>query len=545
MHRNGLLVAFFLAISLNCESLMGGNTEKKGKKILLSSAAATETTATENKQATTAVTEPQVTPAPAAEAPAAPTPAADTGATTTKTDAPAEAAPAQPAPDKAAPAEAAPAEAAPAAAAPADKAAPAPAEAAPAAPAPAEQAAPAPAPAEQAAPAPAPAAPVVEVSAVPPTAPVRIETPTEQNVVAVADNAQGGATSQAQAVGTGVVEAIQGAQGAGSALFVVGKAKRPNKAWVNKFSTKANVAGFSASASKGAGQIKSFSGWGGSSANAEGSEGSITSSDFNKDENSWSTSWGAINRAKNKSAWKNDFSIRHKIASNAKSAHSGAGASNAVARGNYSKGTAQGSAGAATENNFLKNTNDWAKNWGKKMKNGKYSAFKQSWADRSKGDSSSIAIGHGTATVGGKAKISGANVQGEGTLGAQGSTHNNLNTKNWNKSWGVMTQGKKSATFQNNFANVVKTAGSTQTFGVGDAAIKAKISAYTGAKSIGKGQNGSGSNTDFQGSKNVWTNAWSTRNGKIGKKVLINTASTTGVVVDKVGEPLNAEEVPK
>ncbi len=288
-----------------------------------------------------------------------------------------------------------------------------------------------------------------------------------------------------------------------------------SSAWVNQNAEKKIVAGKGAAAAKGSGVVEASSGWSGSSSRAEGSEGSITNSDFKANQDAWGKSWATQKNGKAKEAWKNDFGLKQNVAAASKSAHQGTGGSSTSSGMKGASGTAQGSQGSAVDNSFKKNYDAWGDSWGSKSAGKKSLSFKQTFADKQQGASTARAIGYGASTASGKAAINKSMIEAEGQAGAQGSTASKFAGDSWNNSWGQEKNGKKNSAFQNNFANKVTTKGSTSTFGVGDAAVKGLTSATSGSKAVAKGLSGSGSNSDFKGNKDGWTDSWAKSSGKM------------------------------
>lgn len=306
-----------------------------------------------------------------------------------------------------------------------------------------------------------------------------------------------------------VVESV-----AAPVLVSVADEPLPTSSWMNTFSEKKKVKGYSSAASKGVGTVESSSGWGGAQSHAQGSEGSITNSGFKANADDWGSSWARRKDGSAKESWAQDFSTKGKVNALAKSAHQGSGGSSSSASMKSSGGNAQGSQGAAVDSSFKKNADNWATSWGKKSSDGKSISFSQDWADKKSGSSSSRVIGYGTATASGKSTINKSMVEGEGQAGAQSSTKSIFNGDAWNKAWGVEKNGKKNQAFKNDFSIKTISKGNSTAFGVGDAAVKGLTSVTAGSKSVAKGQSGSGSNSFFKGNRDSWTDAWSTINGK-------------------------------
>lgn len=321
------------------------------------------------------------------------------------------------------------------------------------------------------------------------------------------------------------------------------KRAKNSLAWSNRFANKVNVASAASSASKGVGQVESASSWSGSQSDAEGSEGSITNSDFMVNQDGWGSSWAQKKNGKNFENWSNDYGVNHNVKAGSRSAHQGSGGSSSSSSMTSSSGTAQGTQGSAVDNKFAKNSDVWQDAWGNRKNGNKQISFKNAFANIESGASSSRAIGYGTSSASGKSTINKSMVESEGQKGAQASTRTKYDTNNWNDGWGVEKNGKNSLSFKNSFANKIRVNGGTSMFGVGDAAVKGITSSATGSKSVSKGLSGSGSNTSFKGNKDTWTDAWSNQNGKVVKVLkvgAINPEAPAQPLLGQAAPPVEA-----
>lgn len=274
--------------------------------------------------------------------------------------------------------------------------------------------------------------------------------------------------------------------------------------WSEKFVNNKIASSKASAASKGAGQVEASSGWGESVANADGSEGSLTNSDISTNQEAWNSSWSSDGA----SAWNNDFSIRQKFKGNSKSAHQGNGNSRTAVSQEGATGSADGTRGAAVDNQFARNSESWKNAWGASNRNGVLSAFSNKFSNVEAGGSEAKVLAFGASSASGRAGVDKSMVEGEGSKGAQASTNSIYQADQWNDSWGKLKDGENFSAFTSSFANKINYKGDTATFGVGNAAVKGMTSSASGSKAVGKGISGSGTNTAFKGNKNSWNNSW-------------------------------------
>ena len=214
--------------------------------------------------------------------------------------------------------------------------------------------------------------------------------------------------------------------------------KNPVRAasWGEKSAEVRVVSGSSKAATKGAGVVQAKSGWSGSQADAEGSEGSITNAQHKANQNAFKDSWGKENSAKSKKAWGDKFVINKQTASKSKSAHQGSGSSSAASTMKKASGFAQGSEGSAVDNEYAKNENNWRSTFGKQnIGNNKSLSFGQTFAVKAIGKNTAKAIGYGESTAGAKSSGEKAEFSADGKSGVQGSTTSGVNSDSWNASW--------------------------------------------------------------------------------------------------------------
>lgn len=279
--------------------------------------------------------------------------------------------------------------------------------------------------------------------------------------------------------------------------------------WAAPFAIKKNVLGHGSAATKGRGQIRSVSGWNNAITEAEGSEGSLVNSSHKSNEDSWMAAWSSRRGADGKQkSWAHNFANRIRSSGKSVSAHLGEGSSLAAVKRRQATSYAKGSKGAAVNNNYRRNDDNWSDSWGRAKKDKKGSSFKQTFVVNNLGSSEARGIGHGDSIARGKATVSQSQVEAEGQLGAQGSNRNSYQADEWNNAWGRSSMGEGPSSFQTSFANRINSRGSTQTFGLGNAAVKGAAMGVKGAKSLAKGDQGSGTNSSFKGNKDNWDDSW-------------------------------------
>lgn len=209
-------------------------------------------------------------------------------------------------------------------------------------------------------------------------------------------------------------------------------ASKKEVSWSNKTTEVRVVKGSSGAATKGAGMVSSSSGWGGSHATAQGSEGSITNAKFSANRDVTQQAWGKEKDGKKTSTWIDNFGKKESTKGNSKAAHEGEGKSTASSTHNSSSGSAIGTRGSAANSDFKKASDDWRDTFvdNRDGKN-KQKSFVQKFANKQIGSTNAKAIGYGDSSANAKTTIKKAANSAEGQAGAQSSTAAKYQGDNW------------------------------------------------------------------------------------------------------------------